>query len=457
MFESINPANGELLASFAQTAPQALERALDGCVRAQRNWADSTVVSRGDLLKRLASVLRVDVDRLSRLITLEMGKPLAEAEGEVLKCARCCEYYAENAERFLAPEFVASGASRSYVVLDPIGVVLAIMPWNFPLWQFFRFAAPSIVAGNGILLKHASNVPQCAQAIESLMEKAGAPAGLVRNLFVHHSQVQSLIDDQRIAALTLTGSTAVGSLVASQAGRALKKQVLELGGSDPFIVLADADVGQAAQTAVKARFTNTGQSCVCAKRFIVDDSIADEFVAAMVGGIKRLKVGDPLDRTNAVGPMARDNLRGDLQSQVDRSVEAGAKLAVGGGSLGGDGYFFEPTLLDHVTPDMPVFKEETFGPVAAVIRVGDADEAIELANTSEFGLGAALWTKDLSRAERLARRIEAGAVFINGMVASDPRLPFGGIKKSGYGRELGIHGLREFTNVKTVWIGPAQQ
>ena len=457
MFESINPANGEVLASFAKIAPAALESALDGCVKAQRKWADSTVASRADLLRRLASVLREDVDRLSRLITLEVGKPIVEAEGEVLKCAWCCEYYADNAERFLAPEIVASGASRSYVVLDPIGVVLAIMPWNFPLWQFFRFAAPSIVAGNGILLKHASNVPQCADAIDSLMEKAGAPAGLVRNLFVDHSQVESLIDDRRISALTLTGSTAVGSLVASQAGRALKKQVLELGGSDPFIVLADADVEQAAQTAVKARFTNTGQSCVCAKRFIVDDSIADKFVAGMVEGINRLKVGNPLDRTNSVGPMARDNLRGDLQSQVDRSVEAGAKLVVGGGSLDGTGYFFEPTLLDHVTPDMAVFKEETFGPVAAVIRVGNADEAIELANASEFGLGAALWTKNLDLAERLARRIEAGAVFINGMVASDPRLPFGGIKRSGYGRELGIHGLREFTNVKTVWIGPAQQ
>ncbi|HEY9213817.1 MAG TPA: NAD-dependent succinate-semialdehyde dehydrogenase [Ancylobacter sp.] len=456
MFDSVNPTSGAVLRSYPEISAADLNDKLNAAVRAQRAWAKSPVPQRSALLHRIADVLRDGVDQWAGLITLEMGKPISEAEAEILKCAWCCDFYADNAERFLEPEIAPSAASESYIVLDPLGVVLAIMPWNFPFWQFFRFAAPSIAAGNGMVLKHASNVPQCAEAIEQVMRRAGAPEGLMANLFIHHSKVAALIDDPRIAALTLTGSTDVGSVVAGQAGRALKKQVLELGGSDPFIVLADADVEAAAAVAVKARFHNAGQSCVCAKRFIVEDSVADAFVEAMLAGIAALKIGDPAQRDVHVGPMARDNLRRDLADQVTRSIAGGAVVRAGGAPLDGAGFFFAPTLLDHVTPDMAAFSEETFGPVAAVIRVKDADEAIELANATEFGLGAALWTRDIARAKQLARDIEAGAVFINGQVASDPRLPFGGIKRSGYGRELGIHGLREFTNIKTVWIGPAQ-
>jgi len=456
MFDSISPTSGQVLASFAEISPADLNDKLDAAVRSQRLWAKSPITERSELLRRIAGVLRGDVPQWANLISLEMGKPIAESEAEILKCAWCCDFYADNAERFLEPEIAPSAATESYIVLDPLGVVLAIMPWNFPFWQFFRFAAPAIAAGNGMVLKHASNVPQCAAAIEQVMKQAGAPDGLMANLFIHHSKVAALIDDPRIAALTLTGSTEVGSVVAGQAGRALKKQVLELGGSDPFIVLADADIAAAAAVAVKARFHNAGQSCVCAKRFIVEDAVADAFVDAMLAGIAALKMGDPTQRDVHVGPMARDNLRQDLAAQVQRSVASGAVVRAGGSPVEGAGFFFAPTLLDYVTPAMAAFNEETFGPVAAVIRVKDADEAIELANATEFGLGAALWTRDIPRAKVLARSIEAGAVFINGQVASDPRLPFGGIKRSGYGRELGIHGLREFTNIKTVWIGPVQ-
>lgn len=456
MFDSVNPATGQILRSYAEISPAELERRLASAVSAQRSWKKTGIAERAALLLRIAGVLRDGVVRWAPLITLEMGKPIGEAEAEILKCAWCCEFYAEKAEEFLAPEAAPSLASESYVVFDPLGVLLAIMPWNFPFWQFFRFAAPAIAAGNGMLLKHASNVPQCAEAIEHVMAEAGAPEGLMANLLVHHSKIAALIDDPRVAALTLTGSTEVGSLVAAQAGRALKKQVLELGGSDPFIVLADADIAAAAKVAVKARFHNAGQSCVCAKRFIVEEAAADAFVAAMLEEMDMLVVGDPADRAVHVGPMARDNLRRDLAGQVERSVAAGATLCRGGGPGAGAGFFFVPTLLDHVTPDMAVFREETFGPVAPIIRARDADHAIALANATEFGLGAALWTGDLARAKQFARTIEAGAVFINGQVASDPRLPFGGIKRSGYGRELGVYGLREFTNIKTVWIGPAR-
>lgn len=456
MFDSVNPATGAVLRSYAELSPADLERRLADAVAAQRGWKRTAITERAALLLRFAAVLREGVTRWAPLITQEMGKPIGEAEAEILKCAWCCEFYAGKAEEFLAPEEAPSFASESYVVFEPLGVLLAIMPWNFPFWQFFRFAAPALAAGNGMLLKHASNVPQCAEAIEQVFAEAGAPAGLMANLFVHHSKIAALIDDPRVAALTLTGSTEVGSLVAAQAGRALKKQVLELGGSDPFIVLADADISTAAAFAVKARFHNTGQSCVCAKRFIVEETVADAFVAAMEREMDALTMGDPSERGVHVGPMARDNLRGDLAGQVARSVAAGAVLRRGGAPAEGEGFFFPPTLLDKVTPDMAVFREETFGPVAAVIRARDAEEAIELANATEFGLGAALWTGDIPRARALARQIEAGAVFINGQVASDPRLPFGGIKRSGYGRELGVYGLREFTNIKTVWIGPAR-
>ena len=456
MIASINPATEEVLARFEPHSSSHVDEILNAAVTAQGAWRLTPIAERSQLLRRIAKVLRDGSDEYAHIITSEMGKPITEALAEIEKCAVTLEYYADEAPSFLADQPVVSSATESHLEFEPLGVVLAIMPWNYPFWQFFRFAAPAIAAGNGMVLKHASNVPQCAAAIEQVMQAAGAPDGLMANLFIHHSKVAALIDDPRIAALTLTGSTEVGSVVAGQAGRALKKQVLELGGSDPFIVLADADVEAAAAVAVKARFHNAGQSCVCAKRFIVEDAVADAFVDAMLIGIAALKMGDPAQRDVHVGPMARDNLRRDLADQVQRSVASGAVVRAGGALVEGDGFFFAPTLLDHVTPAMAAFNEETFGPVAAIIRVKDADEAIQLANATEFGLGAALWTRDIARAKKFAREIEAGAVFINGQVASDPRLPFGGIKRSGYGRELGIHGLREFTNIKTIWIGPVQ-
>lgn len=413
------------------------------------------MAERTALLERVASVLRRRRSELGYLITLEMGKPIAEAEGEIDKCAWNFEHYAAQAATYLADEKIASSAADSRVVYDPLGLVLAVMPWNYPFWQVLRFAAPALAAGNGAVLKHASNVPQCAMALESVFVEAGAPGGLFTNTLVAGSQVHRLIADPRIAAVTLTGSTPVGMQVASQAGSLLKKQVLELGGSDPFIVLADADVDAAAKVAVKARFSNTGQSCISSKRFIVEDAVADRFVQAFLSCAEKLTVGDPLRRDVDMGSMARTSLRTDLHDQVIRSVSAGAHLVFGGKIPDGAGAFYPATVLDFVSPEMAAAKEETFGPVAAILRVANADAAIELGNGTEFGLGAALWTSDIGRAAGLARRIEAGAVFVNGMVASDPRLPFGGIKQSGYGRELGAWGIREFTNTKLVWTGPA--
>ncbi len=456
MIISVNPATGQELARFEPHTPDAVEAALANAAQAQRQWARVPVTERVELLRRMATALRAGKERYGRLITLEMGKPLPEAEAEVEKCAWNCDFYADKAPDFLADEVTDSNASESAVVFDPLGVVLAIMPWNYPFWQFFRFAAPAFAAGNGAILKHANNVPQCALAIEEVMREAGCPEGLFRTLLIDSGAVAGLIADDRIAAVTLTGSTEVGMIVAAQAGRALKKQVLELGGSDPFIVLADADIDAAAAMAVKARFINVGQSCINAKRFIVEDAVADRFVEAFCAGVARLKMGDPLERDTNIGPMARANLRDTLHDQVERSVAAGAVLKAGGTPVDGPGFFYPATVLDHVGPDMAAACEETFGPVAAVIRVADAEAAIARANAIEFGLGAALWTSDVARGKALARRIEAGAVFVNGMTASDPRLPFGGIKKSGYGRELGVYGIREFVNIKTLWVGPAK-
>ncbi|MBR0836900.1 NAD-dependent succinate-semialdehyde dehydrogenase [Bradyrhizobium manausense] len=453
---SINPHDGAELARFPSHSAQQVDEALTAAAAAQFRWRRVPIRERIELLRGFARVLRADKPRFANLITREMGKPIVESEAEIEKCAVTCDYYAEHAARILADEQTASNASESAVVFDPLGVVLAIMPWNYPFWQFFRFAAPALAAGNGAILKHANNVPQCALAIEEIVRQAGAPEGLVRTLLVDSSTVAGLIADDRIAAVTLTGSTQVGAIVAGQAGQALKKQVLELGGSDPFIVLADADVEAAAAVAVKARFINVGQSCVNAKRFIVEHAVADRFVAAFVEGVRKLKIGDPMERDTQIGPMARANLRSDLHSQVERTLAAGGDLKLGGQFVEGPGFTYQPTVIDHVTVEMAAFCEETFGPVAAIVRAKDADGAVALANRTEFGLGAALWTGDLARARRLAREIDAGAVFINGMVASDARLPFGGIKKSGYGRELGVYGIKEFTNIKTLWIGPAK-
>jgi succinate-semialdehyde dehydrogenase/glutarate-semialdehyde dehydrogenase len=456
VYLTLNPATGERLREFALHTQAQIEQRLQTAAQAQRAWARVPLAQRCLLLTRVAQVLRLRRAEMAHLATLEMGKPIAEAEAEVDKCAWNFEHYAEHAPHYLADEIIASSASDSRVVFDPLGPVLAVMPWNYPFWQVMRFAAPALAAGNGVVLKHASNVPQCALALESVFTQADAPPGLFTNLLVAGSGVQRLIEDPRIAAVTLTGSTPVGRQVAAQAGSVLKKQVLELGGSDPFIVLDDANVEAAASAAVKARYANTGQSCISAKRFIVEAGVADTFIDAFCAKAAALVVGDPFRRDVNMGAMARVSLRDELHGQVLRTLEQGATLRLGGDVPAGPGAFYPATVLDHVLPLMAAACEETFGPVAAMLRVPDAAAAVALANGTEYGLGAALWTRDLDRAARLARDIEAGAVFVNGMVASDPRLPFGGIKQSGYGRELGAWGIREFTNTKLVWTGPAK-
>jgi succinate-semialdehyde dehydrogenase/glutarate-semialdehyde dehydrogenase len=456
MFFSINPATGSEIARYEPHSVADIDQALNEAVAAQKAWRRRSIADRCAQLRKVAQVLRANRDAYATLITSEMGKPIREAEAEIEKSAWTCDFYAEHAPRFLADEIVASNASESRVVFDPLGVVLAIMPWNYPFWQFFRFLAPAMAAGNGAILKHAANVPGCALAIEDVLAKAGVPQGLSRSLLIPSSAVAGLIADDRIAAVTLTGSTPVGQLVAAQAGTHLKKQVLELGGTDPFIVLADADIARAAEFGAKARFQNAGQSCIAAKRFIVEESIADTFTELFAKHVRALRTGDPMDRDTNVGPIARADLRDDLHRQVVQSVREGAKVAIGGDAIAGPGAFYAPTVLDHVELNMTACREEIFGPVAPIIRVRDAEAAIAVANDTEYGLGAALWTQNISRAHALSREIEAGAVFVNGLVASDARLPFGGIKKSGYGRELGVFGIREFTNIKTVWVGPAQ-
>lgn len=456
MFFSINPATGSEIARFEPHSAADIDQALSEAVAAQKAWRRRSITDRCAQLRKVAQALRANRDAYATLITSEMGKPIREAEAEIEKSAWTCDFYAEHAPRFLADEIVASNASESRVVFDPLGVVLAIMPWNYPFWQFFRFLAPAMAAGNGAILKHAANVPGCALAIEDVLAKAGVPKGLSRSLLIPSSAVAGLIADDRIAAVTLTGSTPVGQLVAAQAGKHLKKQVLELGGTDPFIVLADADIARAAEFGARARFQNAGQSCIAAKRFIVEESIADTFTELFAKHVQALRTGDPMDRDTNVGPIARADLRDDLHRQVVQSIREGAKVAIGGDAIAGPGAFYAPTVLDHVELNMTACREEIFGPVAPIIRVRDAEAAVTVANDTEYGLGAALWTQNISRAHALSRDIEAGAVFVNGLVASDARLPFGGIKKSGYGRELGVFGIREFTNIKTVWVGPAQ-
>ena len=456
MITSFNPATGETLATFASLDDAHIETTLAQANRAQKQWAALSLAERLPYLLAVAKTLRRNKEALARLITLEMGKPLGEAIGEVEKCAWNFEYYAESAPQFLDDLIIPSGATDSRVVYDPLGLILAVMPWNYPFWQVMRAAAPVLVSGNGMVLKHASNVPQCALALADVFKEAGLPTGLFSTLLVGAAKVPALIQDPRIAAVTFTGSTPAGRDIAATAAHALKKQVLELGGSDPFIVLADADVQAAATVAVKARFQNTGQSCIAAKRFIVEAAVANQFVEAFCDITRQLVVGDPLLATSTQGSMARLNLRDELHAQVQASVVEGARLLMGGNPIAGPGAFYEPTVFDHVLPAMTVAREETFGPAAAILRVSNASEAIRIANDSPFGLGAAVWTRDIDLGHRLAHQIQAGAVFINGMVASDPRLPFGGSKASGYGRELGMLGMHEFTNIKTVWRGPAR-
>jgi acyl-CoA reductase-like NAD-dependent aldehyde dehydrogenase len=451
---SINPATEQIIGSFRLHSGTQIEEALRRAQQTFLMWRDTQFSMRAGLMKKAAAYLRGNKSRLAGHMTAEMGKPIVESEAEVEKCAWNCDFYAENSERFLGNEARTSNASESYTQYTPLGVLLAIMPWNYPFWQVFRFAAPALMAGNTAILKHASNVPQCALAIEEVFREAGFPAGAFQTLLLPGSRVSRLIEHPAIAAVTLTGSEGAGSQVASCAGRAIKKTVMELGGSDPFIVLADADLEGAVKTAVQARYQNTGQSCIAAKRFIIADPGFREFLDRFVEAVRNLKIGDPLDRSTQIGPLARPEFVHDLERQVRESVRQGAAIIAGGTRRAGKGYFFNPTVLTDVRPEMPAGCEEVFGPVAALFRAADAEEAIQIANNTPYGLGASLWTSDLKEAKRLARRIEAGQVFINGMVASDPRLPFGGVKRSGYGRELSELGIREFVNAQTVWIGP---
>ncbi|KTE38399.1 MULTISPECIES: aldehyde dehydrogenase family protein [unclassified Sphingopyxis] len=451
MIATIDPATGETLARFEVHAVAEIDARLGDAARAQAIWRWRPAEERAALLPRLAALLRAEKDALALLITTEMGKPVGEAAAEVEKCALNCDFYAEHAPAMLADAPVAAVPGTT-LAFEPLGVILAIMPWNYPLWQVVRFLAPALAAGNGAILKHAANVPQSALALERLVREAGFPEGLFANLFVEPGDVAAVIADPRIAGVALTGSTEVGAIVAGQAGAALKKQVLELGGSDPFVVLADADLDRAAAVAVTARFTNAGQSCVNAKRFIVEAGVADAFAERFLAGIAALKLGNPRDAGTTLGPLARGNLRAAIDDQVRRSVASGAQLRTGGTMPEGPGFYYPATLLDHVAPGMAAFDEETFGPAAAIVRAADTDEAIALANRTSFGLGASIWTADADRGRALARRIDAGAVFVNAMVASDPRVPFGGIKRSGYGRELGEAGMKEFTNMKTIRV-----
>jgi len=453
-FDSINPATDERMGSFPESSLADQETALAQAGKAARAWRDKPLGERAALLKRVAEVLRQGQEHYAGLITAEVGKPLSEARGEVEKCAWACDYYAEHGARLVRDEEVAVEGAQAKVAFLPLGTILAIMPWNFPFWQVFRFATVALTAGNAAILKHAANVPQCALAIAEIFRSAGAPDGLFQCLLIRSSAVASLIADPRIHAVSLTGSEAAGREVAAMAGRALKKTVLELGGSDPFIVLADADLERAAEAAVASRYQNAGQSCIAAKRFIVVESIAETFLTLVETRLKALKYGDPRDESVKMGPLARPDLRETLHMQVTESIAQGAVARLGCTIPKGPGNYYPPSLLDHVRPGMPAYSEELFGPVATILRARDAEEAIRLANDTRYGLGASLWTRDLKLGEKLARRIESGSTFVNALVKSDPRLPFGGIKASGYGRELSLYGLREFLNIKTLWIAP---
>jgi len=451
--KSVNPATGQVLQEYVTPGEAEVEARLDRAADAQPGFARLPVDRRAEWLSAAADRLRDRRLDLGRLMTSEMGKTLTAALAEVDKCEWVCRYYAENGAAFLADEEVESAAQESRVRFEALGVILAVMPWNFPLWQVFRFAAPTLVAGNAGLLKHASNVPGCSLAIESVFLEAGFPAAVFQSLLIPAARVEALVADPRIAAVTLTGSEPAGRAVARAAGQCLKKSVLELGGSDPFIVLSDADLEAAVRTAVQARTINNGQSCIAAKRFIVMADRADEFESRFVRQMERLRVGDPMESDTDIGPLATESIRAELHGQVENSVAEGARLRTGGVMPAGIGFFYPPTVLTDVPRDCPAAVDELFGPVAPVFRVGSTEEALDLANATEFGLGAAVWTRDRAIAARFIEGLQAGSVFVNGMVASDPRLPFGGIKRSGYGRELGIYGLREFLNVKTVWIG----
>jgi succinate-semialdehyde dehydrogenase/glutarate-semialdehyde dehydrogenase len=453
MITTINPATEEVIERIPYMDARAAGDALDRAHTAAKQWRAATLAQRGTVLRNVAAKMRTDVERLAEVAVTEMGKPILQARAEIEKCAWSLEYFADNAAAMMAPHEAPSGAKHSYVAFRPLGVILAIMPWNFPYWQVFRAAAPALMAGNAMLLKHAWNTTRCGLESAAIFAGTGAPDGLFETLVMTNDDIDRLIADHRIAAVTLTGSERAGVAVASAAGEALKKCVLELGGSDAFVVLEDADLDAAAMTAVTARFQNTGQSCIAAKRFIVADSVYDAWLEKFVARAKDLRTGDPMDETTTLGPVARGDLLDGLHQQVQGTLERGARLVLGGRPIDGPGYFYEPTIVSEVVPGMRMFDEEVFGPAAAVVRARDVREAIALANDSSYGLGFSIWTRDTALAEKLAGDVEAGAVFVNGLVASDPRLPFGGVKKSGYGRELSTFGLHEFVNIQTVWVG----
>jgi succinate-semialdehyde dehydrogenase/glutarate-semialdehyde dehydrogenase len=449
---SVNPFTGETVKTFTPVSNEEIDRAIARGLDAFRSRQKNTIRSRGELLLRAAGILDARKDEFAGLMTLEMGKPIRSAREEIVKCAWVCRYYAENGERLLADEPVATTASNSYITYQPLGLVLAVMPWNFPFWQVFRFAAPALMAGNAGLLKHASNVPQCALAIQDIFRSAGFPEGMFQTLLASASQVKRIIEDPGVSAVTLTGSEPAGSSVASIAGRMLKKTVMELGGSDPFIVLPGADIETAAATAVRARIVNNGQSCIAAKRFILHETIADEFTRRFIAGMQSLKIGDPMREETELGPIASEELLNQLDAQVKQLVNDGATVLLGGGRLPGKGSFYAPTVLTDIPRHSSVYQDEFFGPVALLFRVKSPEEAIALANDTPFGLGGSVWTNNQEEQRRCIDEIETGLVFVNAMVASDPRMPFGGVKRSGYGRELSAAGIREFVNIKTVWI-----
>jgi succinate-semialdehyde dehydrogenase/glutarate-semialdehyde dehydrogenase len=452
-FQSINPASGTPVASYEETQRAEVNRIIEKAHAAFLDWRKTPFRDRAALMRKAGQILRDRSKEYGRLMAEEMGKPFKDGIAEAEKCATACDYFAEHAEKFLATEDVATDARRSFVTFQPLGVVLAVMPWNFPFWQVIRFAAPALMAGNAGVLKHASNVPGCALAIEQIFKDAGFPENLFRTLMIGSKEVAGVIEHPLVRAVTLTGSTPAGRAVAAKAGECLKKTVLELGGSDAYIIMDDADIEQAAAIAVKGRLVNSGQSCIAAKRFIVTERTRAKFEEALVKKMQAAKVGDPMAEGTQVGPMARRDLRDDLHKQVESSIRKGAKLLCGGEIPKGEGAFYPPTVLTGVTKGMPAYDEELFGPVAAIITVEDEKQAISVANDSEFGLGGAVIGKDIARAEKIAaEEIDAGCVFVNDAVRSDPRLPFGGVKDSGYGRELSQFGIREFVNIKTVFV-----
>jgi len=449
---SVNPATGETIKTFESLDEAQIDDKLQRGADTFSSYHRTAFRERESMMTRAAEILETEKNDFARLMTVEMGKPIKGAVGEAEKCAWVCRYYAETGRQHLADKLIETNAKKSYVRFEPLGPVLAVMPWNFPFWQVFRFAAPALMAGNVGLLKHASNVPQCALAIEDIFRRAGFPVGAFQTLLVGSDGVQRILEDRRVVAATLTGSEPAGRSVAGIAGKQIKKTVLELGGSDPFIVMPSADMQEAVTTAVKARTINSGQSCIAAKRFIIATDIYDEFERSFVAEMQALRVGDPLDEATDIGPLATEQILKDVDEQVKTSVAAGAHILTGGKKLDRPGNFFPPTVLANIPHGSPAYCEEIFGPVALLFRVNNIDDAIELANATTFGLGSAAWTNDPDEQEHFIEELEAGSVFINGMVASDPRLPFGGIKHSGYGRELGEFGIREFVNVKTVWI-----